>query len=156
MKSALNKIIAYTLFGLLNLFFANPWWTVLVIIYIGVQFQGPTEEHMEVFVIIWFVILLIKLVFIEIFYKKSKDIRELLNKAHSIWQLLGIALVIDISMLIMQFLVELISMSSVSQLASSCMNLLLMYLPILGGVTPSYLFFALRKKHIKIKGYNKE
>ena len=151
MKSVLNKIIEYLLFVVLNLFFANHWWAVLVIIYIGVLFQGPTEEHMEVFVIIWFVLLLIKLVFVEICYKKLKYIRKLLDKVYSVRWLLGIALAIDICMLIMQFLVELIAMSSVSQLVSSCKDLMLMYPFMLGGITLSYLFFALRKNHLKVK-----
>ena len=154
MKSILNKIIAYTLFGLLNLFFANPWNISMAIIILGIPFQ-TTEENFEVYFFIWLLLLLIKLIFIEIFYKKSKDIRELLNKAHSVWQLLGIGVIIDIFAIIIPNLINFYSGNN-SSLVASIDVVVFLYPFMLGGVTLSYLFFALRKKHIKIKGDNKE
>lgn len=154
MKSALNKIIAYTLFGLLNLLFANPWNILMAIIVLGAPFQA-TEENFEAYFFIWLLLLLIKHVFIEIFYKKSKDIRELLNKAHSVWQLLGIALIIDIFALIIPPVINFYSGGN-SPLVAPIDVVVSLYPYMLGGITTSYLFFALRKKHIKIKGYNKE
>ena len=157
MKLTLNQKFEYTLFGLSNLFFATPWGVLMAIIALGAIFSGSTGEHAGfAIVIVWLLLIALKFTFVEISYKRSKNIRAILDKVHSVWQLLGVALAFDICVLGVQLIIEVIVMKDSSQLASSCTNLLLMYLPILGGVTPSYLFFALRKEHIKIKGYNKE
>ena len=126
----------------------------MAIIILGIPFQ-TTEENFEVYFFIWLLLLLIKLIFIEIFYKKSKDIRELLNKAHSVWQLLGIGVIIDIFAIIIPNLINFYSGNN-SSLVASIDVVVFLYPFMLGGVTLSYLFFALRKKHIKIKGDNKE
>ena len=152
MKLTLNQKFEYTLFGLSNLFFATPWGVLMAIIALGAIFSGSTGEHTGfAIVIVWLLLIALKFTFVEISYKRSKNIRAILDKVHSVWQLLGVALAIDIGVLGVQLIIEVIVMKDSSQLASSCTNLLLMYLPILGGVTPSYLFFALRKKHIKIE-----
>ena len=155
MKSAINKIIEYLLFGLLNLFFANPWWSVLVIASIGVYFQEPTEEHMEAFFIVWLLVIVLRLFFVEICYKKLKHVREFLDTSHSVRELLDFGLMIDLLSILIQCIIN-IYVEDGSEFTPSLNELLTVYPFMLGGVTLSYLFFALRKKHIKIKGDNKE
>lgn len=156
MKSILNKIIEYLLFGLLNLFFANPWWSGLVMVSIGMYFQRSIEDDFNiVFFIAWLLLVVLRLFFVEICYKKLKHVREFLDTSHSVRELLDFGLMIDLLSILIQCIIN-IYVEDGSEFTPSLNQLLTVYPFMLGGVTLSYLSFALRKKHFQIKGYNKE
>ena len=142
MKLTLNQKFEYTLFGVLNLFFATPMLILATIhLFTRLFFLPDTSNEfafLDTFVGVYIVFLFCKLLFVSVFYLYSEDMRSLFKKFFPTGRILSFAIGFDFVVYVLQALF----VSTFADKSFAYMSDIL-YVVMLGGVTSSYLVWAI-------------
>lgn len=138
----------YTIFFVLNIVFSSMWLATLIIIGLACSIEKDPNSDAVIGLIILFGILfyIVKLFFPLSCYIFSKNIRELLNRFSSDWELIKFAFLFDLVVVVLQIPYNIYENIPINTLFWE--NLMF-----LGGVMPCYVILVIFKKiwkHVKV------
>ena len=147
MKLTLWQRILYAIFFVLNIVFSSMWLAALMIMGLAFSIEKDTNSDAVVGLIIIFGILfyIVKLFFPLCCYVFSKNIRNLLNRFSSDWELVKFAFLFDLVVVVLQIPYNIYENIPIN-------TLFLGNLMLLGGVMPCYVILVIFKKiwkHVK-------
>ena len=147
MKLTLWQRILYTIFFVLNIVFSSMWLATLIIIGLACSIvKDPKSDAVVGFIMLFGILFyIVKLFFPLSCYIFSKNIRELLNRFSSDWELVKFAFLFDLVVVVLQIPYNIYENIPINTLFWG--NLML-----LGGVMPCYVILVIFKKiwkHVK-------